>query len=103
MPTSNMAGVDTLHGFHLPVTTFLSFTLGLSKTQFPEQSFRLLGVQLQRYVTSLHTFLLNSDGGFQRTNIQSLTNGTERSNNCQARRNFMLKFHVATVDVFCYI
>jgi len=87
MPTSNMAGGDALHGFHLPVTTFLGFALGLGKAQFSEHGLRLLGVQLQRYVTSLHTFLLNSDGGFQRTNVLNLTNGTERSNNCQERRS----------------
>jgi hypothetical protein len=76
MPTSNVTGGDTLHGLHLPVTTFLSFALGLDEAQFSEQSLRLLGVQLQRYVTSLHTFLLNSVGGFQRTNVLSLINGT---------------------------
>jgi hypothetical protein len=76
MPTSNMTGGDTLHGLHLPVTTFLGFALGLGKAQFSEQGLWLLGVQLQRYVTSLHTVLLNSVGGFQRTNVLSLTNGT---------------------------
>jgi len=76
MPTSYMAGIDTLHGLHLSVTTFLGFALGLSKTQLSEQCLRLLGVQLQRYVTSLHTFLLDSDGGFQRTCAQNLVNGT---------------------------
>jgi len=83
MPTSNMTGGDALHGLHLPVTTFLSFALGLSKAQFSEQGFRLLGIQLQRYVSSLHTFLLNIVGGYQRTSVLKLTNGTERSSNCQ--------------------
>jgi len=83
MPTSNMTGGDTLHRLHLPVTTFLRFTSGLNKAQFSEQSLRLLGVQLQRYVTSLHTFLLNSVGGFQRTSAVNLTNGTKRWDNCQ--------------------
>ena len=46
MPTSNMTGGDTLHGLHLPVSTFLGFALVLNKTQFPEQGLRLLGVQL---------------------------------------------------------
>jgi hypothetical protein len=55
MPTSNMTGCNTLHGLHLPVSTFLGFALRVDKTQFPEQGLRLLGIQLQRYVTSLHT------------------------------------------------
>ena len=36
MPTSNMTGGDTLHGFHLPVTTLLGFALGLSIAQLSE-------------------------------------------------------------------
>ena len=76
MPTSNMAGIDALHGLHLLVTAFFGFALCLSKTQLSEQCLRLLGVQLQRYVSSLHTFLLNSVGGFQGTNALNLTNGT---------------------------
>jgi hypothetical protein len=83
MPTSNMTGSDPLHGLHLPVTTFLGFSLALSIAQFSEQGLRLLGIQLQRYVTPLHTFLLNIVGGFQRTSASNLTNGTERSSNCQ--------------------
>ena len=85
MPTSNMTGIDTLHGLHLPVTTFLGFALCRNKTQFSEQSLRLLGVQLQRYATSLHTFLLKSVGGFQRTSALNLTNGTQRWTHCQER------------------
>ena len=100
MPTSNMAGSDALHGLHLPVTTFLGFALRLIKAQFSEQSFRLFSVKLQRYVSPLHTFLLKSIGGFQRTNVLGLTNGTERWSHCQDLRT---KFHVATVAYFCYI
>ena len=65
MPTSNMTGGDALHGLHLPVTPFLGFALGLKKIQFPQHRLRLLGIQLQRYVTSLHKVLLNSFGGFK--------------------------------------
>jgi hypothetical protein len=83
MPTSNMTGGNALHGLHLPVTTFFGFALGLSKAQFSEQGFRLLGIQLQRYVSPLHTFLLNIVGGFQRTSILNLTNGTALSTHCQ--------------------
>jgi hypothetical protein len=69
MPTPNVTRSDALYAFHLPVTTFLGFALSICKTQFSEQRFRLLGVQLQRYVSSLHTFLLYSYRGIQRTGI----------------------------------
>jgi hypothetical protein len=62
-----MARSNPLHALHLPVTTFLRLALNFFETQFAEQRFGLLVFQLQRHVSSLHTFLLISDGGFQGT------------------------------------
>jgi hypothetical protein len=67
MPTPNMTCSNPLHALHLPVTTLLRLALNFFETQFTEQRFWLLVFQLQRHVSSLHTFLLISDGGFQGT------------------------------------
>ena len=83
MPTSDMTGVDTLYSLHLPVSTFLGFALDLENAQPFEQALRLIALKLQRYVRSLHTFLLDIFGGFQRTAVLDLSNGTERQNDCQ--------------------
>jgi len=100
MPTSNVTSIDAQHHSQLPEAPFLELLAIFYHAELLEQSLGLFRIRLQRQMRLLHTFLLHNMGGFQRTERLLLSNGTERTEECQG---LAAKFDVAHELPFCYI
>ena len=100
MPTANMPSIYLLHNSELLEAPVFRFAPAVKQAESLEQRFRLLRVHLQRYMRSLHTFLLgNGVGSKERADIV-MSNCSDSAGQCQVVPD---KFHLAPDPFFCYI
>jgi len=83
MPTAYMPSCYLLHHFQLLGAPVLRFAPVFEQAEFLEQRFGLLRVHLQRYMRSLHTFLLGNLVGFKERADIVMGNCSDRAAQCQ--------------------